>query len=411
MQLCSLLLLLVVLLKCAAVTTSTDQLPRVNFEVEEESPLHYVVGVLPEQNILKRLFVGAPNSRKLTFEQLGQNAYFGLDRVTGRLRVASIIDREGLCDNHVRTCCVTPGGPEQCTIKLTVLVVDSAAKNAFGGTRILEVAVRVLDRNDNPPRFIKTQYRFTIPEDAPVGHTQTLPAAKDVDSTKFDINRYEMVSCGGTATPVDTTFELHQEFAVDGSNKIDLRLSRRLDRESQSSYTYCVVAVDKGIPSKSGTLTVHVDVADRNDHSPTWVQDQQFELAVSEDTEPFTNLPLRLQASDKDSLFGHLRYSIDPRDTDSTNAKYFVINANDGTLQLQRFLDYETRQRYLIPVIVEDNGQRSATATITVNVLDRNDEKPQIKFRHNFQVSGLAQYMYPEQRDSIFQWVTVLFKG
>ena len=145
------------------------------------------------------------------------------------------------------------------------------------------------------------------------------------------------------------------------------------------------MAVDKGRPANSGTLTVRVFVDDRNDHSPAWAKDQKFIVSVLENTTPFTEI-LRLRATDKDSMYGQLRYLMDPRDTGSDNDKYFVVNAESGIVQVKRFLDYETRTRYLVPVQVQDNGQRSATATVTINVIDENDFRPHIKFKPSSQV-------------------------
>lgn len=50
-----------------------------------------------------------------------------------------------------------------------------------------------------------------------------------------------------------------------------ISVARPLDRESIPSYTIDVIAMDKGIPQRSGTVSVYIEVMDANDNPPVFV--------------------------------------------------------------------------------------------------------------------------------------------
>ena len=55
-----------------------------------------------------------------------------------------------------------------------------------------------------------------------------------------------------------------------------------LDREHTSSYTFDIIAKDKGSPSRNATVTVNVKVLDKNDNEPKFNQ-SSYSFDVSED--------------------------------------------------------------------------------------------------------------------------------
>lgn len=73
----------------------------------------------------------------------------------------------------------------------------------------------------------------------------------------------------------DGDFHLHPSSGA-------LSSSRGLDRETRAEYTLEVVAVDRGSPALSTTVTVEIKVLDVNDNSPVFSK-SSYSVEVSED--------------------------------------------------------------------------------------------------------------------------------
>ena len=50
-----------------------------------------------------------------------------------------------------------------------------------------------------------------------------------------------------------------------------ISVAAKLDRETVASYTLEILALDHGIPQRSGTVMVYIDVTDANDNPPVFV--------------------------------------------------------------------------------------------------------------------------------------------
>jgi protocadherin-16/23 len=73
----------------------------------------------------------------------------------------------------------------------------------------------------------------------------------------------------------------------------------------------------------------------------------------------------------------------------SDELELFGIFPNSGWIYLRGTLDREARDRYDLTVLASDNGTPSATATakVTVNVMDANDNDPKfLKTSYEFSV-------------------------
>ena len=51
-----------------------------------------------------------------------------------------------------------------------------------------------------------------------------------------------------------------------------ISVAASLDRESVASYNLEIVALDQGIPQRSGSVSVYVEVSDANDNPPLFVE-------------------------------------------------------------------------------------------------------------------------------------------
>lgn len=80
----------------------------------------------------------------------------------------------------------------------------------------------------------------------------------------------------------DGDFQLHTTTGA-------LSTSRSLDRERRAGYTLGVVAMDRGSPALSTTVTVEIKVLDVNDNSPVFSK-SSYSVEVSEDAREGTQV-------------------------------------------------------------------------------------------------------------------------
>ncbi|XP_023667319.1 protocadherin-20 isoform X1 [Paramormyrops kingsleyae] len=146
--------------------------------------------------------------------------------------------------------------------------------------------------------------------------------------------------------------------------------SKPLDFEQKSKY-YVSISVNS-TPITNHKIIIPVQVEDVNDNVPQFHQ-ILYEVYVSENNVPGVFL-VQVAATDADSLQnGKVVYRLRP-DVDAL----FRINHTTGQLFLMASLDREQQDSHRITVVARDSGSPAleATATVIVNVLDQNDNKP-----------------------------------
>uniref|UniRef100_A0A1I8IUW6 CA domain-containing protein n=1 Tax=Macrostomum lignano TaxID=282301 RepID=A0A1I8IUW6_9PLAT len=111
---------------------------------------------------------------------------------------------------------------------------------------------------------------------------------------------------------------------------------------------------------------------DVNDNPPEFVR-SSLDFSLSEST-PVGYEITRLNATSKDDGNNAvIRYQLMDHDN------YFSLSATEGTLTVKSALDYERQQVYYLTVKAYDLGEPplSATAVVTVKVIDENDNAPE----------------------------------
>ncbi|PWA29239.1 hypothetical protein CCH79_00020948, partial [Gambusia affinis] len=158
----------------------------------------------------------------------------------------------------------------------------------------------------------------------------------------------------------------------------ELVLQKALDREKESAIKLVLTAVDGGVPPRSGTLQLTVNVIDVNDNSPVFSK-SLYKVQIRENVSPGTFV-LQLNATDLDEgVNSDIHYffiktgSIDP-------SGLFDLNAETGKVTVKDGLDYEETRAYEIRVQAKDQGvpPRSAHAKLLIEVIDVNDNSPEI---------------------------------
>lgn len=239
---------------------------------------------------------------------------------------------------------------------LTVTANDCVQPVSFQFTSTAHVIVVVDDVNDNAPLFVSAK-RVSIPEDTALHSVVMTVHAEDDDEGSNGEVLYDLNSTSGGVFSIDNR-----------SGKI--YLEEALDREQEDTLTIAVTATDGGSPRMSTTLNLTVHIEDVNDNNPEFSQNI-YSLSVREDVSRGTSL-FQVQALDRDiGTNGQVRYIL-------TEASPFVVDAVRGVVTAMDKLDWEKDASYALIVTAVDlgNAPRSATAAVSVTVLDVNDFAP-----------------------------------
>ena len=239
---------------------------------------------------------------------------------------------------------------------LTVTANDCVQPVSLQFTSTAHVIVMVDDVNDNAPLFVSPKI-VSIPEDAALHSVVMTVHAEDEDIGSNGDMLYYLNNTSGGAFGINNT-----------SGKI--YLEEELDREQEDTLTVTVTAADKGSPRMATTMNLTVHVEDANDHDPEFSQ-RAYSLTVREDIPRGTSL-FQVQALDRDiGMNGQVRYML-------TQASPFVVDTVRGVVTVMDKLDREKESNYTLIITAVDQGDtpRSATAALSVTLLDVNDFAP-----------------------------------
>ncbi|EDW03443.1 GH10500 [Drosophila grimshawi] len=244
--------------------------------------------------------------------------------------------------------------------ELTVLATDNGTPAAHARARVL---VRVLDSNDNDPKFLRESYAFKIEENLRRGAVVGVVSATDADLGENAAIRYSLL-------PANSSFQVHP---VTG----EISTREPLDRELRELYDLVVEARDQGTPTRSARAPVRVTVTDVNDNAPEIADPQEDVVSVREEQPPGTEV-VRIRAIDRDhGQNASINYSL-LKGRDSDGHGLFSIDANTGIIRTRVMLDHEERSIYRLAVAATDGGNppKQTLRMLRVEVLDLNDNRP-----------------------------------
>uniref|UniRef100_A0A673KLW5 Cadherin-8-like n=1 Tax=Sinocyclocheilus rhinocerous TaxID=307959 RepID=A0A673KLW5_9TELE len=293
------------------------------------------------------------NSARLVYSILEGQPYFSIDQTTAVIRVALAgMDRE-MREEY-----------------LVVIQAKDMGGHMGGLSGTTTVTVTLTDINDNPPKFTKGSYEFTIPEDLGIGKPGGRVKANDRDIGENAKSTYSII--GGDERDI---FEIVTDAQTQEGI---LRLKKPLDFESKKSYNLTVVATNIRADSITGgpymdQAMVKVIVEDA-DEPPVFTK-STYLFDVHENAAINTVIGA-VAARDQDTTHSQVRYFID-RHTDLE--RQFNINVDDGKITLAKPLDRETDMWHNITVTATEvrNHSQISRATVAIKVLDINDNAPE----------------------------------
>lgn len=159
-----------------------------------------------------------------------------------------------------------------------------------------------------------------------------------------------------------------------------LILNKKLDKEGiegKEGIVIEVICTRKDSEDPSITIPIHIIVMDANDNTPEFVNSPYF-VKISEATLVGSTVIHTILATDGDQKgpFSTVEYFIEP----GPFSHFLKIpNKLDGVITLAEPLDYENEKEFNVTIRAQDEGYspRSAYTTLTVTVLDADDQNPQ----------------------------------
>lgn len=223
-----------------------------------------------------------------------------------------------------------------------------------------QVHINITDANTHRPVFQSAHYSVSVNEDRPPGSTVVVISATDDD-------------VGENARITYFLEDNIPQFRIDPATGA-ITLQAELDYEDQMTYTLAITAKDNGIPQKSDTTYVEVNVNDVNDNAPQFLS-PRYQGTVSEDAPPFTSV-LQISATDRDAhANGRVQYTFQNGEDGDGD---FTIEPTSGIVRTVRRLDRESVPFYELTAYAVDRGvpPQRTPVHIQVTVLDVNDNAP-----------------------------------
>ncbi|XP_066478160.1 protocadherin-8 [Tiliqua scincoides] len=157
----------------------------------------------------------------------------------------------------------------------------------------------------------------------------------------------------------------------------------RLDREQLCGQAEepCVLAFDvvslSGAQPQFRLLHVELEVRDINDHAPRFPQ-PLLALEVSESAAPGTRLPLELAQDADAGALGVQSFALSPNSHFGLEVQSRADGRKSAELVLLGALDREAQAAFRLELVAKDGGSpaRAGSATVSVRVLDANDNAP-----------------------------------
>ncbi|KAL5017569.1 hypothetical protein ScPMuIL_007158 [Solemya velum] len=326
-------------------------------------PIYTVLGVKEEDHFITAaspipiLMVEAVDldtlrSNNIQYQLVGQytegpSPLFYIDTLTREIFLTQALDRD------------QPYGRE--VYEFNVLATDEP--NSDGqliGYAVVQV--KPIDINDNSPLFEMDSLQGGVMEDSKSDTFVMKIVGTDYDEGENGRVSYRVIS----QQPSDIV-------SVHPSTGEIRTIVSDLDRETTPLYKVLVEARDHGVPSRSNTIEIRIDIIDINDNSPIFdknlykasMSERQTEGSVlvvkAHDADMGENAKLNFSFEQESTHFGI--------ETEGNNGKIFVTKSVD--------LDAMSSPEILLTVMVTDGFETHMdTAQVRITVVDYNDNAP-----------------------------------
>ncbi|XP_056238380.1 protocadherin gamma-A12-like isoform X32 [Seriola aureovittata] len=312
-----------------------------SYSITEEMKRGSVIGNIAKDLGLDLRTLSSRKAR-VDFDETHER-YWDINLSTGDLITSERIDREILC-----------GKKPSCVLK-----VDLVLENPL---ELHRVSLHIQDVNDNSPKFRESLIKMEISESAEKGNHFSIEEAHDADIGQNAVQRYSLQKNDNFILAVD-------------SNKVELVLENKLDREKQKELNLLLTALDGGSPQRSGTLVIHVTVLDANDNAPVFSQ-AVYKASLPENS-PSDTIVIKVSATDADEgVNGDVTYQFGHVSDNDVNV--FSIDPKTGEIKVTGVIDFEKGSSFEMRVQAKDGLGLTSYAKVIIDVTDINDNAPVI---------------------------------
>ncbi|XP_068859959.1 cadherin-related family member 3 [Aphelocoma coerulescens] len=292
---------------------------------------------------------------RLFYSIQSSDRHFSINPATGVLQVTGRIDRDAL---PLR---LHPN------LSLIVRVEDSPSS---GHASEMGITIIIDDINDNPPECNPSAFRKEANENTAPGTllVDLRNYCKDIDVDPSN-NQFSFTGLSGFGS---------NNFALESTVSGRLVMTGTIDLESPANpgvevYTLTVRVQDTAHPNYSNIIYIYIRIKPVNEFFPVF-SNLSYVFSVSEITKAGSSIG-RVHAIDKDWPANVITYSIVAGAGSRDYTNIFWISPTKGDVRILAGLDYETTQKHIFTVQASDQ-EKSTTASVTVNVLEVNDEEP-----------------------------------
>nr|XP_055053279.1 protocadherin Fat 3a isoform X4 [Misgurnus anguillicaudatus] len=240
---------------------------------------------------------------------------------------------------------------------LTVMVKDQEFPYRRSLARVL---IGVEDVNDHAPLFTMAMYDGQVYESAALGSAVLMVTALDKDKGQNAQITYSIDS--GNA---GNTFRIDSVLGI-------ISVARELDISNIGHYVLSVKATDNGSPALSSTSVVRIAVTLSDNAAPKFPQNE-YQAEIAEGVAIGTSV-ITVNAISLSTLTYNIRHG--------NGDRTFRINQYSGVITTQKPLDFETLSSYVLTVSASNMAGQASNATITITILDQNDNAPVFQQLH-----------------------------
>ena len=233
-----------------------------------------------------------------------------------------------------------------------------------------EVIVNVVDLNDHTPTItinsLSESGYAEVMENLRVGSFVAHAVISDPDAGEN----------GNVQCYID-----NDNFYIDyiNQNMLTINTNRMFDREVLDNYHMILTCRDNGSPPREASEEIYVTITDDNDHDPYFLQ--SIYLVSIHENNPIGASLITVHAEDEDiGRNGAILYHIN----DTEYLDMLNIDAISGLVTAKVPFDYEDERDFEVLLVGHDQGDymfRTATTTLSIQVLDANDHVPEFTNR------------------------------
>ncbi|XP_073685649.1 protocadherin gamma-A11-like isoform X46 [Garra rufa] len=290
------------------------------------------------------------------------------------LQTEQELDREREAEYNIRVICTDEGVP----------ALSSS----------VSLRVQISDVNDNSPIFDKRHYEACVLENNTPGLSIFTVKASDADWNQNARVSYILEDSTVNGVSVSSYVSVHPDSGL-------ITAVRSFDYEQQKEFHFRVKAQDGGSPPLSSNVTVKITIQDQNDNAPQVLYPVQTSASVVAEIVPRAAdvgyLVTKVVAVDVDSgQNAWLSYKLQK----APDRALFEVGLQNGEIRTVRQVTDKDAVKQKLTVVVEDNGQPSRSAVVSINVAVA-DSFPEV-------LSEFTDFMHEKQYDENLTFYLVL---